>query len=60
MSDCNGTHRYFVAETAAVEKPGANMVYVFIVCTSCGEPQMLKFELGENVPQLSNKNTKEN
>lgn len=39
-TECQGTHRYFVAETGTVEHEGK--VCVVIVCTSCGESKLIE------------------
>jgi hypothetical protein len=38
-AECQGTHRYFVAETGTVEAEGK--VCIIIVCTSCGESKLI-------------------
>jgi hypothetical protein len=38
--NCEGTHRYFVAETGVVEVEGK--VCVVIVCTACGESKLIE------------------
>jgi len=42
-AECTGTHRYFVAETGTVEAEGK--VCVIIVCTSCGESQLIQHKV---------------
>lgn len=34
---CSGGHRFFCAGKETVDNDTSGMVYVFIVCTSCGE-----------------------
>lgn len=34
-SDCQGDHRYFVAEVVGV--PDTGKVHVLVVCTNCGD-----------------------
>ena len=36
---CEGTHRYFVAETGTVGDEGR--VCIIIVCTSCGKSELI-------------------
>jgi len=42
--NCHGSHRYFVAETFAVE--GEGTVGAVIICTSCGESKLITHKVG--------------
>ena len=39
VSNCQGSHRYFVAETFAVE--GEGTVGAVVICTACGESKLI-------------------
>ena len=45
---CSGPHRYFVAETVAVESEGT--VSVIALCTECGDSIMKTFSVGTKSP----------
>jgi hypothetical protein len=47
--DCNGQHRFFVANTAAAE----GKVFVFVVCTSCGAAKRHEFEVAKSSSPIS-------
>ena len=42
-SNCEGQHRYFVANDAATD---SGKVLIFLVCTACGEGKKIVFEVG--------------
>lgn len=44
--DCQGRHRFFVAETFAVE--GEGTVGAVIICTSCGESKLITHKVGRD------------
>lgn len=49
MSDCTGTHRFFVACDGVVEVLGRSHVCVVIICTACGESRLIEHPLvGQN------------
>jgi hypothetical protein len=43
VSSCQGNHRYFVAETFAVE--GEGTVGAIIICTACGESKVISHKV---------------
>ena len=43
VSNCPGSHRYFVAETFAVE--GEGTVGAIIICTACGESKTVSHKV---------------
>lgn len=45
-TECPGDHRYFVAETFAVE--GEGTVGAVIICTSCGESKLITHKVGRD------------
>jgi hypothetical protein len=59
MSDCQGTHRFFVADTAVVLDEGT--VSVIIVCTSCGLNQITTHKVAKPFANITTrKKEKEN
>ena len=47
---CEGTHRFFVANDAATD---SGKVIIFLVCTACGEGKKVDFEVGEKVGSVT-------
>lgn len=45
MTECHGTHRFFVADCAIVKDEGT--VNVIVVCTSCGENQITRHKVAQ-------------
>ena len=50
MENCNGQHRYFVADVAQVEAEGT--VTVIIVCTACGDSKAIKHQVAGKLLKL--------
>lgn len=45
MTNCTGTHRYYLADVAVVEEEGK--VCLLTVCTSCGDAQCKEFQVAK-------------
>jgi hypothetical protein len=45
MSECIGTHRYFLADVAVVEDEGK--VCLLSICTSCGDALCKEFQVAK-------------
>ena len=48
---CNGSHRYFIAETGAVEETGT--IFVISICTACGDAKKSEFKVSEKPSTIS-------
>ncbi len=48
---CNGTHRFFVAETFAVE--GEGTVGAVVICTACGESKVIIHKVANPTSSIS-------
>lgn len=56
VSSCQGNHRYFVAETFAVE--GEGTVGAIIICTACGESKVISHKVARAGSSVSLKENK--
>ncbi len=51
VSSCSGSHRYFVAETFAVE--GEGTVGAIVICTACGESKVIIHKVASHSSSIS-------